>query len=81
VLAWLPAPVWVTAPALLGVYYATLLRRFAFARRYRTHRRGWWLTPLVKMVADAGAEAGRLRELPDALRRWRVGGGAEVARG
>ena len=47
----------------------------------RRSGRGWWLTPLVKVVADAGAEAGRLRELPDALRRWRVGGGAEVAHG
>ena len=74
VLAWLPWPVWITAPALLSVYSAALLRRFAFARRYPTHRRGWWLTPLVKMVADAGAEIGRLRELPGALRRRRVGG-------
>jgi len=73
VLVWLPRPVWITAPALLAVYYAALLRRFAFARRYPTHRRGWWLTPLVKMVADAGAEIGRLRELPGTLRRWRVG--------
>jgi hypothetical protein len=78
----LPWPAWVTAPVLLGVYYAALLWRFAFARHYRTHRRGWWLTPLVKLVADAGAEAGRLRELPGALRRWRAGGGAgELARG
>jgi len=78
----LPWPAWLTAPALLAAYYAALLRRFGFARRYPTYRRGWWLTPLVKMVADAGAETGRLRELPGALRRWRAGGGvAEVARG
>jgi GT2 family glycosyltransferase len=82
VLAALPWPAWLAGTALLAVYYAVLLRRFGFARRYATHRRGWWLTPLVKMVADAGAELGRLRELPGALRRWRAGGGVgEVARG
>jgi hypothetical protein len=81
VLPWLPWPVWMTAPGLLAVYYAALLRRFAFARRYPTHRRGWWLAPLVKIVADAGAEAGRLRELPAVLRRWRAAGSPEVARG
>jgi GT2 family glycosyltransferase len=73
VLAWLPWPVWLTAPLLLGAYYAALLRRFAFARRYPTHRAGWWLTPLVKIVADAGAEVGRLRELAASLRRGRLG--------
>jgi GT2 family glycosyltransferase len=73
VLAWLPWPVWVTVPLLLAAYYAALLRRFAFARRYPTHRAGWWLTPLVKMVADAGAEVGRLRELVATVRRRRVG--------
>jgi GT2 family glycosyltransferase len=81
VLAWLPWPVWLTAPVLVGAYYAALLRRFAFARRYPTHRRGWWLTPVVKLIADAGAEAGRLRELPAALRRWRAGGTGAADRG
>ena len=81
VLPWLPWPIWTTAPVLLAAYYAALLRRFAFARRYPTHRRGWWLAPLVKTVADAGAEAGRLRELPGVLRRWRAAGSPEVARG
>jgi GT2 family glycosyltransferase len=71
VLAWLPWPVWLTLPLLLGAYYAALLRRFAFARRYPTHRAGWWLTPLVKIVADTGAEVGRLRQLAASLRRWR----------
>ena len=73
VVAWLPWPAWITVPVLLAGYYAALLRRFAFARRYATHRLGWWLTPLVKMIADAGAEVGRLREAPGALRRWRAG--------
>jgi GT2 family glycosyltransferase len=73
VLAWLPWPVWWTLPALLAAYYAALLRRFAFARRYPSHRAGWWLTPLVKLVADAGAEVGRLREAPALLRRGRGG--------
>jgi GT2 family glycosyltransferase len=76
VLAWLPWPPWVTAPALASLYYAAMLRRFAFARRYPTHRAGWWLVPLVKLVADAGAEVGRLRELPAVLRAWRAGGPA-----
>ena len=80
-LAWLPWPVWITAPVLLAAYYAALLRRFAFARRYPTHRLGWWLTPLVKMIADAGAEVGRLRELPGALRRWRAGAAGGTIRG
>ena len=73
VLAWLPWPLWLTAPLLLGAYYAALLRRFAFARRYPIYRAGWWLTPLVKIVADAGAEVGRLRELAAALRRGHRG--------
>jgi len=73
VLAWLPWPLAWTLPALLAVYYAAMLRRFAFARRYPSHRAGWWLAPLVKLVADAGAESGRLREAPAVLRRWRGG--------
>ncbi len=80
-LAWLPWPAWITAPVLLALYYAALLRRFGFARRYPTHRRGWWLTPLVKLIADAGAELGRLRELPRTLRRWRTSGAGDGARG
>jgi len=70
VLAWLPWPVALTLPAALAVYYAALLRRFAFAWRYPTHRRGVWLAPLVRVIADAGAETGRLREAPALLRRW-----------
>jgi GT2 family glycosyltransferase len=76
VLAVLPWPVWFTGPALLALYYAAMLRRFAFARRYPTHRGGWWLVPLVKLIADTGAEVGRLRELPATLRAWRANGTA-----
>lgn len=75
--AWLPWPAWLAAPALLGGYYAALLRRFAFARRYPTHRAAWWLTPLVKVVADVGAEVGRVREVAAVLGRRR----GERARG
>ena len=70
VLAWLPWPVALTLPPALAVYYAALLSRFAFAWRYPTHRRGFWLAPLVRVIADAGAEVGRLREAPSVLRRW-----------
>jgi len=70
VLAWLPWPVAVTLPIALGLYYARLLWRYAFAWRYPTHRRGFWLAPLVRVIADAGAEVGRLREAPSVLRRW-----------
>ena len=70
-LAWLPWPVWLTLPPLIAGYYAALLRRYRFARRYPSHRTGWWLTPLVRVVADAGAEVGRLREAPTLLRAWR----------
>jgi hypothetical protein len=71
VVAWLPWPAWLTGSALGGAYYTVLLRRFAFARRYPDHRAGWWLTPLVKVVADVGAEVGRLIELAAAFGRRR----------
>jgi GT2 family glycosyltransferase len=70
VLAWLPWPVAVTLPLVLALYYVVLLRRFTFARRYRRHRRAFWLAPVVRVVADAGAEIGRLREVPALLRWW-----------
>ena len=80
VLALVPWPVWLGAPALLALYYAALLARFRFARRYPGHRAGWWLVPLVKLVADLGADVGRWRELPGAVRalarRW--GGGEDA---
>jgi len=71
VLAWLPWPVAVTLPVALAAYYGALLSRFAFAWRYPTHRGGFWLAPLVRVIADAGAEVGRLREVPAVLRGWR----------
>jgi GT2 family glycosyltransferase len=70
VLAWLPWPIALTLPLLLAVYYANLLRRCAFAWRYPTHRRGFWLAPLVRVIADAGAEVGRLGEAASVARRW-----------
>jgi GT2 family glycosyltransferase len=53
----------------LGVilYYAAVLWRFRFARAYPTHRRAWWLVPLVKPTMDLGAEVGRWKAL---LRVW-----------
>lgn len=70
VLAWLPWPVAVTLPVVLAAYYGALLSRFSFAWRYPAHRRGVWLAPLVRVIADAGAEVGRLREAPAVLRGW-----------
>jgi GT2 family glycosyltransferase len=70
VAAGLPWPLVLTLPLLVAAYYAALLRRFAFAWRYPTHRRGFWLAPVVRVIADAGAEVGRLREAPALLRRW-----------
>ena len=72
-LARLPWPVALTLPAALGLYYVFLLSRFAFAWRFPAHRGGFWLAPLVRVIADAGAEVGRLRELPALLRGWRRG--------
>ena len=81
VLAALPWPAWSTAPVVLAGYYAAMLARFSFARRYPTHRAGWWLVPLVKLVADLGADVGRWRELPGALRAWRAAAAEAPARG
>jgi GT2 family glycosyltransferase len=50
-------------------YYAALLWRFRFARRYPSHREAWWLVPLVKFTMDLGIEVGRWKELTS---RWRV---------
>jgi GT2 family glycosyltransferase len=50
------------------LYYAAVLRRFRFARAYPTHRRAWWLVPLVKLTMDLGTEVGRWKAL---LRVWR----------
>ena len=53
----------VFVPAGALVYYAALLWRFRFARRYPSHRRAWWLVPLVKFTMDLGTEVGRWKEL------------------
>jgi GT2 family glycosyltransferase len=66
-LQWPSLAVFVPAGA-LG-YYATLLWRFRYARRYSSHRRAWWLVPLVKFTMDLGTEVGRWKELAS---RWRV---------
>lgn len=70
VLAWLPWPLALTVPLAALLYYLALLRRFTFAWRFPSHRRGFWLAPLVRVIADAGAEVGRLSEAPAALRAW-----------
>ena len=59
----------VFVPAGALAYYATLLWRFRFARRYPSHRPAWWLVPLVKFTMDLGTEVGRWKELAS---RWRV---------
>ena len=56
-------------PAGVLVYYAALLWRFRFARHYPSHRRAWWLVPLVKFTMDLGTEVGRWKELAS---RWRL---------
>ena len=70
VLAWVPWPLTLTLPLAVLLYYLALLWRFRFAWRFPTHRRGFWLAPMVRMIADAGAEVGRLSEAPAALRAW-----------
>jgi GT2 family glycosyltransferase len=62
VVALWPETLW-TLPALVVGYYAVLLWRFRFTRRYPTHRSAWWLVPVVKMTMDAGTEVGRWRQL------------------
>jgi GT2 family glycosyltransferase len=61
-LVWRPALCWWLLPA-AGVYYGAMLWRFRFARRYPTHRRAWWLVPIVKLVMDCGTEVGRWKAL------------------
>lgn len=47
-----------------GIAYAgATLWRFRFARAYASHRRAWWLVPLVKLTMDLGAEVGRWKAL------------------
>ncbi|MFQ5744364.1 MAG: glycosyltransferase family 2 protein [Acidobacteriota bacterium] len=44
-------------------YYGAILWRFRFARLYPSHRRAWWLVPIVKLTMDLGTEAGRWQAL------------------
>lgn len=50
-------------PVAAVAYVATILWRFRFALAYPSHRRGWWLVPIVKVTMDLGTEAGRWRAL------------------
>lgn len=59
--AW-PA-LWVLLPPAIAGYAGAMLWRYRFARAYPTHRRGWWLVPVVKAVMDLGTEVGRWRAL------------------
>jgi hypothetical protein len=45
------------------LYYGLILWRFRFARAYPSHRRAWWLVPIVKVTMDLGAELGRWKGL------------------
>jgi hypothetical protein len=54
---------WAYVPAAAGLYVGALLWRYRFAREYATHRRGWWLVPVVKVTMDLGAEVGRWKAL------------------
>lgn len=46
-------------PALVLAYYLILLWRYRFALEYPSHRRAWWVVPLVKITMDLGTELGR----------------------
>lgn len=53
----------VLLPAAAVGYYSALLWRFRFARAYASHRRAWWLVPVVKVTMDLGTELGRWKAL------------------
>ena len=65
---------WPTLVGLVPVaalsYYAALLWRFRFARVYPTHRAAWWLVPVVKLVADIGADLGRWKAVMRTATTW-----------
>ena len=69
VLPLLPLPVPVSLGGVLVAYCGVNLWRHRFALRFDPHRRAWPLVPLVKLVMDAGMEAGKLRELAAGLGR------------
>ena len=66
-LRWPGLTVWLSPVAVF--YYAMLLWRFRFALAYPTHRRAWWLVPVVKVTMDLGTELGRWRAVLARLRR------------
>jgi GT2 family glycosyltransferase len=66
-LRWPDLAVWLSPVAVF--YYAMLLWRFRFALAYPTHRRAWWLVPVVKVTMDLGTELGRWRAVLARLRR------------
>lgn len=51
------------------LYYGAILWRFRFALSYPTHRKGWWLVPVVKLTMDLGTEVGRWKALVCRRRR------------
>lgn len=50
-------------PAAAILYSGAILWRFRFALAYPSHRKGWWLVPVVKLTMDLGTEVGRLKAL------------------
>lgn len=53
----------VLLPPAVVAYYAVILWRFRFARAYPSHRRAWWVVPVVKVIMDLGTEVGRWKAL------------------
>jgi GT2 family glycosyltransferase len=51
------------------LYYGLILWRFRFARAYPSHRRAWWVVPVVKLTMDLGTELGRWKGLLSRVRR------------
>ncbi|MFQ5945191.1 MAG: glycosyltransferase family 2 protein [Anaerolineae bacterium] len=50
-------------PLAAVAYYGLILRRFRFARAYPSHRKAWWVVPVVKLTMDLGTEVGRWKGL------------------
>lgn len=65
--AWPALLAW--APVVLLAYYLALLWRYRFALRYPSHRRAWWIVPLVKVTMDLGTELGRWQAFLTGSRR------------
>jgi GT2 family glycosyltransferase len=56
-------------PPAAVAYYAAILWRFRFAWASPSHRRAWWLVPIVKLTMDLGMELGRWKGLLSRGRR------------